>query len=65
MVDDNALAEYLDREFAERFAAALRERGVAHVAVVPSDTRPDAWLTLVHPSDRALAERVRDERQKG
>jgi hypothetical protein len=65
MVDDNFLAEFLDREVAERFAATLRERGVAHVAVVPSDARPDAWLALVHASDRLRAERVRDELQKG
>jgi hypothetical protein len=59
------VAEFLDRDAAERFADALRRRGVGHVAVIPDGVRPDAWWALVRASDWPLAERIRDELQKG
>jgi hypothetical protein len=59
------VAEFLDRGVGERFAGVLRRRGVAHVAVVPDGARPDSWWVVVPASEGPLAERVRDELQKG
>jgi hypothetical protein len=59
------VAEFLDRDAAERFAGVLRRRGVVHVAVVPDGARPGAWWAVVSGSEGPLAERVRDELQKG
>lgn len=64
-IDINSVADFLNRDAAERFADVLRARGVSCVAVVPGDARPEVWLALVKPSERPLAEQVRDELQKG
>jgi hypothetical protein len=51
------VCSYFARDRAEEFAARLRRRGIASVAV-PSDERPGAWDVLVPTSDAGRANTI-------